>query len=403
MLKKTALHAVHQQLGGQLTDFGGWEMPLWYPTGGVKEHLFVIEKSGLFDISHMAVVRVKGGKALDLLQLCLTRNVEKLAVGSCGYTMILDEQSHVVDDCIVYNMGGEDYILVVNAGMGTIVSEHLAKHNSFSAAEVSVHDDVGLFGKLDLQGPASVGIVKKLLEKGKGSVEGLKYFKFLGDYARKDSAIQFAGGIPILLSRTGYTGEVGFEILMPYDRTVDVWNMILEAGKDDVIPCGLAARDSLRTGAVLPLSHQDIGAWPFVHTPWDFALPRDKEGKLTKSFIGSGLYDNPPSQYTYPFCGYDPRKVETEGAAALVDGKEAGVVSTCVIDMAIGRVDGKIYSIASPDKPEGFHARGLVCGYVRIDRSLAPGTKITLKDARRSIEVEIVTDIRPARTARIAI
>ena len=401
MLKKTALHAVHQKLGGQLTDFGGWEMPLWYPSGGVKEHLFVIEKSGVFDIGHMSVVRVKGKDALALLQLCVTRDVAKLEIGSCGYAMILNEQAHVVDDTIVYNLGGDEYALIVNAGMGAIVAEHLTKHNTFK--DVTIHDEDGLFGKLDLQGPASVAIVKKLLEKGKGTLEGLKYFKFLGDYAKKDSEIQLPGGIPILLSRTGYTGEVGFEILMPRDKTLDVWNMIMETGKDDVIPCGLASRDSLRTGAVLPLSHQDIGHWPFIHTPWDFALPYDKEKKLTKSFIGSTVYDNPPSEYTLPFCGFDPRKVETDSAAVLLDGATIGVVSTCVIDMAIGRVDGKIYGTASPDKPENFHAKGLVCGYIRVDRGLAAGTKVTLKDVRRSIEVEVVSDIRPARTARIKI
>jgi aminomethyltransferase len=392
-------------LGGQLTDFGGWEMPLWYPTGGVKEHLYVIEKSGVFDIGHMSVVRVRGRDTYGLLQLCLTRNIEKLAVGSCGYSVILNEEGHVVDDTIVYNMGGDDanreYILVVNAGMGSVVAEHLTKHNTFK--NVTIRDDAGNFGKIDLQGPSSVSIVKKLLAKGKGSVEGLKYFKFLGDYADKNSPVRLPGDVPILLSRTGYTGEVGFEILTPPDKTLAVWNMILETGGDEVIPCGLAARDSLRAGAMLPLSHQDIGHWPFVNTPWFFALPLDKEGKLTKSFIGAGLYENSPSQYTLPFCGFDPRKVETDNAVALLDGEKIGVVPTCVIDMAIGRSGGRIYSIASPDKPEGFHARGLVCGFIRVDRPVAPGAKVTLKDARRSIEVEVVADIRPARTARINI
>lgn len=101
LLNRTALYSIHRKLGGQLTDFGGWEMPLWYPSGGVKEHLHVIEKSGIFDIGHMSVVRVKGKGAFGLIQLCLSRNVEKLAVGSCGYSMILDEDGHVVDDTIV--------------------------------------------------------------------------------------------------------------------------------------------------------------------------------------------------------------------------------------------------------------------------------------------------------------
>ncbi|MDR1977267.1 MAG: hypothetical protein LBQ42_00880 [Synergistaceae bacterium] len=399
MLKKTALNAVHKALGGELTDFGGWEMPLWYPTGSVKEHLSVIEKSGVFDIGHMDLLRLGGKDALNLLQRCLTRDVAKLNPGACGYSMILNEQGHVVDDTIAYNLGRDDWILIVNAGMGAVVREHLTRHNAFGDA--SVTDEAGKFSKIDLQGPASVGIVRKLLEKGRGVIEGLGYFHFRGDYADAGSEIAFAGNIPVLLSRTGYTGEVGFEIVMPYDKALDVWNMILDAGKSDVTPCGLAARDSLRTGAVLPLSHQDIGSWPFVHTPWDFALPRDKEGKLTKTFIGSALYDAPPSLYTYPFRGFDPRKVETHGASVLLNGASIGVVSTCAIDMAIGRVEGKVYSVASFDKPASFTPKGLVCGFIRVDRPLEYGTKVSLKDARRSIEVEVVSDVRPHRTARV--
>jgi aminomethyltransferase len=401
LLRKTPLNAIHRELRGELTDFGGWEMPLWYPTGSVKEHLAVIEKSGLFDIGHMDLLRIGGKDAFNLIQRCLTRNISNLGVGTCGYSMILNEQGHVVDDTIAYNLGEGEYILIVNAAMGPVVRQHLTQRNVFQ--DVTITDESGRFSKIDLQGPVSVVVVKKLLEKGKGAVDGLRYFQFRGDYSNPASEIAFAGNIPILLSRTGYTGEVGFEIIMPYDKALDVWNMIVDAGGGDVTPCGLAARDSLRTGAVLPLSHQDIGSWPFVHTPWDFALPRDKEGKLTKDFIGSEIYSAPPSLYTYPFCGFDPRKVETHNASVLLEGASIGTVSTCAIDMAVGRVEGKIYSAASPDKPASFKPRGLVCGFVRVDRPLAPGAKATLKDSRRSIEVEIVSDIRPHRTARVKI
>ncbi|WP_297881038.1 hypothetical protein, partial [uncultured Campylobacter sp.] len=147
-----------------------------------------------------------------------------------------------------------------------------------------------------------------------------------------------------------------------------------------------------------------IGPWPFVHTPWDFALPRDKEGKLTKSFIGSDIYKNPPESYTFAYCGFDPRKVDAHhGARVLLDGKDIGVVTTCCVEVACSRVNGKIVSTSSPDKPADFKPKGLVAGYVRVDRKLEPGTKITLKDDRRSIEVEVVADIRPGRTARVAI
>jgi aminomethyltransferase len=401
LLKKTELNVIHRELGGELTDFSGWEMPLWYSTGSVKEHLAVIEKSGLFDIGHMDLLRVRGKDTFNLLQLCLTRNIANLGAGACGYSMILNERGHVVDDTIVYNLGDNEYILIVNAAMGPVVRRHLEQHSVFQ--DVSAADESGRFSKIDLQGPASPAIVKRLLERGRGTIEGLRYFQFRGDYASPASEIAFGGDIPILLSRTGYTGEVGFEIIMPSGRALDVWNMILEEGGSDVIPCGLAARDSLRAGAVLPLSHQDIGNWPFVHTPWDFALPRDKEGKLSKRFIGSRIYEAPPSLYTYPFCGFDPRKVETGEASVFLEEIAIGTVSTCVIDMAIGRAEDKIYSVASPDKPASFKARGLVCGFVRADRPLELGRRVILKDSRRSIEVEIVSDIRPNRTARVKI
>ena len=401
MLRKTALNAIHRELGGELTGFGGWEMPLWYPTGSVKEHMAVIERSGIFDIGHMDLLRVKGKDAFNLIQLCLTRNISNLGVGACGYSMILNEQGHVVDDTIVYNLGKDEYILIVNAAMGPVVRRHLELHNT--CRDASVSDEGGRFSKIDLQGPSSPAIVERLLEKGRGTIEGLRYFQFRGDYADPASETALAGDIPVLLSRTGYTGEVGFEIVMPHDKALRVWNMLLDAGGSDVIPCGLAARDSLRTGAVLPLSHQDIGDWPFVHTPWDFALPRDKEGAFTKNFIGSGIYDAPPPMYTYPFCGFDPRKVETGGASVLLEGVSIGTVSTCAIDMAIGRSGDKIYSAASPGRPESFRARGLACGFVRVDRPLKVGWRVILKDSRRSVEVEIVSGIRPDRTARVKI
>jgi aminomethyltransferase len=391
-----------------MTDFGGWEMPLRYPSGSVREHLAVVERAGVFDTGHMDLLRVSGNDAFNQLQSFLTRDIARLAAGACAYSMILNERGHVVDDAIVYNTGKDGYILIVNANMGPVVRERLTSLDTFSG--VSVTDERGKFAKIDLQGPASPKIVRKLLERGRGSLDGLRYFQFRGDYAAPASEIALAGGVPVLLSRTGYTGEVGFEIIMPADRALDVWNMTIDAGGGDVTPCGLAARDSLRAGAGLPLSHQDIGDWPFVNTPWDFALPLDKNGNFTKTFVGSGIYgtgasprDSASASYTYPFIGFDPRKVETSVASVLLDDVPIGVVSTCAVDMATGRADGKVYSVASPDKPDSFKPRGLVCGFARVSRPLEIGRRIVLKDARRAIEVEITKDIRPNRTARIEI
>ena len=188
-----------------------------------------------------------------------------------------------------------------------------------------------------------------------------------------------------------------------------IWEALLDAGREyGLIPCGLAARDSLRAGAVLPLSHQDIGDWPFINHPWRFALPFGQAGdSFTKAFLGDRVLEKASTApHTLPFVGFDPRKValhDPEGEPAQAvdqNGRVLGVVLTCVADMALGRVDGRIHVLTDPAKPEGFKARGLVCGFVKIDRPLEPGAVILLKDNRREIKVEIAGDVRPLRTAR---
>jgi len=153
------------------------------------------------------------------------------------------------------------------------------------------------------------------------------------------------------------------------------------------------------------LSHQDIGSWPFINHPWGFALPYDEaDSRFTKDFIGREAlerakdYDN-----TYPFAGYDVRKVSGRGQKPMVldaDGSECGVVLSCVSHMGIDRYDNKILSISSPDRPTGFIPRGLSCGFVKVKKTFMSGDQVILTDGRRTIKAEIVDEIRPDRTAR---
>jgi aminomethyltransferase len=174
-----------------------------------------------------------------------------------------------------------------------------------------------------------------------------------------------------------------------------------------MIPCGLAARDSLRGGAVLPLSHQDIGHWPFINHPWSFTLPfNDDHSAFTKDFIGSeALLHIQNPEFTYAFVCDDLRKVSTEEPAIVLDnsGKEIGSVLTCVTDMGIGRHEGLIYSIASPNKPASFDPKGLSCGFIKVRVRLFEGDIVEIKDKRRKLKATIVNDIRPDRTARCPI
>ncbi len=186
---------------------------------------------------------------------------------------------------------------------------------------------------------------------------------------------------------------------------MDLWKEILAAGESfGITACGLGARDSLRAGACLPLSHQDIGHFKFMNHPWDFALPynADRSG-FTKEFLGaSALAPEKDDVYVFPFAGDSLRKVAAGEATGVVDetGTQIGHVLTCATDMGITWHDGKIVSINTPDLPDNIKIKGIACGFIMVSKPLKPGTKLTLKEGKRSIGVTIVSDIRPDRTAR---
>jgi len=413
-LKTTPLHGRHTALGAHMADFGGYHMPVWYPTGAKAEHLAVVQSAGLFDTNHMAVVSVRGRDAFALLQWTFTKDLERcvgaskrpLSRGRCVYGAFLNQRGEALDDSIVYRLSDEEFLVVVNAGMGAPVAAHLQEQAGSRSVEIV--DLTDRLGKMDIQGPLAGKILARILADPEAAFSGMAYFSFKGhfDPLHPDAhKVTLRDGTPILLSRTGYTGEFGFEIFLAPDRVEALWDALLEAGQEDgLLPCGLAARDSLRAGAVLPLSHQDIGPWPFLHHPWDFALPfnEDKTG-FTKDFLGArALLDLDTPEYTKPFVGFDLRKLTDPHEAQVLDGEGnvLGTVLTCVTDMAIGRVGDRIYSVTSPDKPEDFQPRGLSCGFVKISRDLPAGTPLVLRDRRRSIRVELADDIRPNRTAR---
>ena len=417
--KKTPLHDWHVSHSANMAVFGGYDMPLWYPSGAKQEHLTVLTNAGIFDTSHMAVIVVSGTDAFELLQLCFTRDLNAcvgkkrmpLEPGRCVYGVYLNEHGKVIDDAIVCQIERNFYMIVVNAGMGAEVAQHMAVH--VNGKDVEINDLTDKMGKIDVQGPMAARILMKVLTDPEKVFENMPYFTFKGYFDKAfplADTVRLVNGIPVLLSRTGYTGEFGFEIFVDPDSLIEVWEMILAAGEDfDLISCGLAARDSLRAGAVLPLSHQDIGPWPFINNPWlFFTLSFSADGTgFTKKFIGDEALKNmDKDEYTHAFAGYDLRKVSAHDPTAYVldsDGNEIGVVLTCVSDMAIGRHDDRIYSISSPDKPEKFSPRGLCCGFVKVKSKLTPGQIVELKDNRRKIKVMIVDDIRPDRTARKSI
>lgn len=403
-----------------MSEFGGYEMPLWYPAGAKAEHLAVLRAAGVFDTSHMAVLVLEGPDSFGLLQKTFTKDLGRcqgpdkktLAIGRCVYGLFLDKHGHVIDDAIVYKVLEHRFMLVVNAGMGGVIGSHLSSFGD--GHDVTIFDYTDRLGKIDIQGLSTYSILAELLENPQEVLEKLPYFSFKGWFDNEDTlpAVRTKGGVELLLSRTGYTGEFGVELFTGLPNTVQLWQEIIECGqKHGLLPCGLAARDSLRTGALLPLSHQDIGAWIFGNTPWDFVLPLDDEKgtPFTKPFHGdAALQQWEKDSFTYGFAGFDPRKIVPDDKAFVAenDGVEVGKLLTCTTDMAIGRDEnGEIFSISQEAGKEGEQTpqpKGLSCGFIRTSKPFSPGDSLLLVSGKRKIKIEIRHDIRPARTARMS-
>ncbi len=407
----TPLYSWHKANSAKLESFCGYHMPLWYSS--VKtEHLAVLQAAGLFDTSHMGLLHISGSDARELLQLCFSRDLRaccrggraSLSNGRCVYGVFLNARGHVIDDAIVNQIEKDQYLVVVNACMAPLVEKHLLSHQE--DRRVDIRDLNEQFGKIDLQGPKSALILQQVLADPEKIFQSFPYFSFKGMFADCDSSeVRLKDSTPLLLSRSGYTGEFGFELFVAAESTEALWKTLLAAGQDlGCIPCGLAARDSLRAGAGLPLSHQDIGPWPFANNPWTFALPMNSSGQgFTKEFIGGqALLELEDSPHTLAFVGQDPRKVSTDEQTTVSDesGTAIGRVLTCATDMGIGWRQNRVYSINSPDRPPDFNPKGLACGFVRVDKPLKPGAKIMLHDTKRHITAWITEEIRPDKTAR---
>ncbi|MBV8376145.1 MAG: glycine cleavage system aminomethyltransferase GcvT [Verrucomicrobia bacterium] len=238
-LKRTPLYANHLKLGAKMTAFGGWEMPVFY-SSILEEHRAVRQQVGIFDISHMGQIRVSGASAEYWLNTLLTNDLKRLKKCEGQYTLLLNEQGGVIDDLIVYSRNDNDYFLVVNAAL---IEEDFDWMQSRLFGEVALSNLSDHFAALAVQGPASA----ELLER-------------FGNLPIRNQIQEFRiQGIPVLLARTGYTGEDGFELFYPAAAAAAVWNHLLELGTSlGVKPCGLGARDTLRMEVCYPLNGADL-------------------------------------------------------------------------------------------------------------------------------------------------
>ena len=273
MDKKTPLYDKHVEWKGKIVPFGGFLMPVQYAGGIIAEHMAVREKAGLFDVSHMGEVIFEGPTALATLNHLLTNDYTNLAIGRVRYGVMCREDGGCLDDLIVYRMGEEKYLIVVNASNHDKDVAHMEQHLLPETKFTDISEETGL---LALQGPASKEIAAKLVESGELPTQ---YYSF------KEHVVMC--GIECIVSRTGYTGEYGYEIFCPADKAAVLWDAILEAGKDEgILPCGLGARDTLRLEAAMPLyGHEMDETVNPLETGLDFGVKMGKEDFIGKSGI----------------------------------------------------------------------------------------------------------------------
>ncbi len=289
----TPLRDRHEALGAAFTDFGGWMMPVRY-SSDLAEHHAVRQAAGLFDISHMAEFVVDGADAAAFLDYALAGRVSAMAVGKAKYSLVLAESGGIVDDVIVYRLGDHRYLVIANAGNREAVAGALTERAAdFRAAgparDVRVEDASDAFALVAVQGPASRGILESLdaITDLDRPLSELPYYA-----AAQGTFAQW----PLLVARTGYTGEDGFELLVPVQAAGDLWDALLTAGEPHgLVPAGLAARDTLRLEAGMPLYGHELS---LDVVPAQAGLGRvvaaDKEDFVGRSGLGAVVARDAP-------------------------------------------------------------------------------------------------------------
>ena len=242
---KTSLHAWHQAHGGRLVEFGGWSMPVLY-TNITDEHRAVRNRVGLFDIGHMGRLRFEGPDMLAWVERATTNHVAKLAEGQIHYSLMVDDAGGTLDDILVYRTPGGGLGVVCNASNRAVVVQRFEELRS--GLEARLHDETLGTAMIAVQGPLALATVLKVVD---GPLAALKYY-YIGMGKTKS-------GLRMAVTRTGYTGEDGFELIFPADRATEVWESLMAAGAEHgILPCGLGARDTLRFEAAMPLYGHEL-------------------------------------------------------------------------------------------------------------------------------------------------
>lgn len=352
---KTPLYPLHLELGGKIVPFAGYLLPVQYPSGLIAEHKAVRQACGLFDVSHMGEILFEGPDAFDALQLLLTNDLSGMQVGRVRYSPVCNEQGGVVDDLIVYKYSDEKYLLVVNAANKDKDYAWFLKHTK---GDVKVTDVSAQYAQLALQGPKSKEIISRLTDAAKLPT---RYYSFVDDLE--------VAGIRCLVSRTGYTGEHGYELYCKPEDGIPLAKTLLDAGKEDgLIPCGLGARDTLRLEAGMPLyGHEMSEEITPLETDLGMFVSMDKgdfigrsallqKGEPQRIRIGMELVDRGIArEHSEVYLGDELVGVTTSGtmaphlghaiAVALVDVKASEPGTVLEIDVRGRRLKAKVVSL----------------------------------------------------------
>ena len=311
-LQVTPLNAVHRQSGARMVDFGGWDMPVQYK-GILDEHKAVRTSVGIFDVSHMGEIVIRGPQALELVNFISSNDATKLKIGQIHYSGLLYEHGGFVDDILVHKVSDDEYFICVNASNQDKDFEHIVSHNTFQA---TVENAGARYAQIAIQGPKALAVCQKLTTT---ELAPIRYYWFQdGTFA----------GVPARIARTGYTGEDGFEVYVAPDTAVTVWEAILAAGAEfGIIPCGLGARNTLRLEASMALYGHEIDASisPF-EADLSWIVKMDKPDFVGKTALSGQL----AAGITRKLTGFEmcERGIGRDGYEIEIDGDKIGWVTS---------------------------------------------------------------------------
>lgn len=343
---RTALYDVHLDTGASLTNFAGWQMPVRYGSD-IAEHTAVRSAAGLFDLSHMAELMVRGSHAAEALDFALVSRVSPMALGRAKYSMVCAEDGGVIDDVVVYRRDWDHFMVVANASNRDVVTRALTERVAQVAGDTTIDDHTESVALIAVQGPRSARILQDMCQSGADDIEAMRYYS--------GSSVLLSGGIHAFVARTGYTGEDGFEIFAVADRATDIWQLALARGEGyGLIPCGLAARDSLRLEAGMPLYGQELTR---TTTPFDAGLGRvvhvDRPDGGT--FVGQQalrqVRDSGPAKHVVGLIGTSRRAARTGDAVVDDADNQVGVITSGLPSPTLGTAIAMAYVPPSLTEP----------------------------------------------------